>query len=154
MKKLFLLSICITFNISTWAQKATVLLNNFDADKPMYFLIAGTPAPMNKGIQVQLLAGPVGGILAPVVPTSGGDSVLPISVVDGYFDGGVGIVPGVLPGDLAQFELRAWEGTQDLWMSWILGSIQWTQTTGYWNDLAEPPSPPKGNHWRSHPPSY
>ena len=141
MKTLAILAVLTALSFSAWAQKATVMLNNYDANKPIYYLNLGTLAPVNHGFYVQLLAGPPGSSLVPVVPTNGGDGVIPIAGVDGYFDAGVGVVPGVLPGAMAEFQLRAWQVND---MSFERTAVQWKQLTGYWNDAAEPPAPPRG----------
>lgn len=137
MKKLAVLAALTVMSLSAWAQVATVALNNFDADKPI-FAIGGAPAPVNQDYYVQLLGGPVGGPLTPV-----GDGIL-IADFPGYFDGGVGVVPGVAPGGQADLELRAWKGTGGFGAATESGKVNWSQATGTWNNQLVPPPPPTG----------
>src|SRR5512140_2470370 len=104
MKKLALLAAMTMVGMSTtgWAQKATVPLNNFDSGNAIMMNITpcgrGVPAPLNKNIHVELWGSPSALQLQPVVPATGGSPVIPLSAVDGFFDAGVGVVPGVTAG--------------------------------------------------------
>jgi len=129
---------------AAWAQQVSVVaLNNFGPpDSPIYYLTSGTAAPSNKGITVQLLGGPVGGTLAPVVSTDGKSTGTILDGADGYFDYGLGIVPGVTGAGPAQFELRAWEGASyDAAANKATKS--WQQPTTAWDST--PPNPPPGS---------
>ena len=143
MKKLVILAALMTMSVSSWAAVGTVALNNFDSDKPV-FAIGGAPVPVNQDYFVQLLGGPVGGTLGAVVPTGGGTGVLSFTDFAGYFDGGVGIVPGAAANGQASFELRAWKGAAGYDAANERGSVTWNQAVGSWDNTAQPPPPPSG----------
>jgi hypothetical protein len=136
MKKLVIIAALMMGLTAAYAQKATVLLNNYDADKPIFAGAVGTLAGTD--VMWQLL-----GNGAPVTETGSGTSIFPVSVDAGYFDVGVGVVAGVTAGDTVNFELRAWKGA-DYASATESGSVSWSQATGSWNDAAVPPAPPSG----------
>jgi len=131
-----------------FSQVATVNLNNFDSNNSiMYMASAGSPAvagPLNLNINVELLGGPSATQLQPVVPSSGGSAVIPLSAVAGFFDGGVGVVPGVTAGATATFQLLAFIGTDPSAATGAGVSATWTEATGSWNNAAVPPAPASG----------
>jgi len=94
-------------------------------------------------VYVQLLCGPDANNLQPVVVAGTTQSVLPLAA-PGYFDAGVGVIAGVEPMDMAILQLRAWRYADSYDKAVDKGSVQWSQIIGYWNDLAEPPTPPTG----------
>lgn len=154
MKKLALLAATITLmGISAncfAAAEATVLLNNFDSNNAIMFVSsaggAAVAAPGSANISVQLLGGAAAGSLAPVIPTGGGNGIIPVAGaaaggLAGFFDGGVGVVPGVAPNATATFQLVAFTGTDP---SKGVKSATWTQPTGSWDPGAVPPAPPAG----------
>jgi hypothetical protein len=147
MKKLALLAAITLMGMSAscWAAvNATVSLNNFDSNVPVMYMATPTSTavagPLTANINVQLLGGPSAAQLQPVVIAGTTTSVIPLSAVDGFFDGGVGVVPGVTAGATATFELTAFTGTTP---SSTFASAQWTQATGKWDDT--PPASPPSN---------
>jgi len=123
---------------------ATIRLNNYDANMPIYYKTTGTPAGSGQLFHVQLLGGPVGGTLTPVGRTDNAVNILPLDT-PGYFDQGVGIVNGVTPGGTAQFVLRAWKDAASYDAAAERAqTATWTQTTGSWNGSAKPPTPASG----------
>jgi len=148
MKKLALLAALTLMGLSARcfaAAEATVLLNNFDSNNAILFMSGGSavPGPLTANINVQLLGGPSATQLQPVIPTGGGNGVIPLSALAGFFDGGVGVVPGVAASATATFELKAFVGT-DPTVASAVTSASWTQATGSWDPAAVPPSPPGG----------
>jgi len=151
MKKLAILAALTLLSFSVKAQTATVNLNNFDANGgngvPIYLLTSGTLAPTT-GIFVQILGGPVGGAVAPVTDKNG-VAIPPILMGTGgagagYFDAGVGIIPGVTGGAQAQIGFQAWQGTAA--GGWAGATVKnqattWTQLSGNWNSAQVPPAP-------------
>ncbi len=126
------------------AAQATVLLNNYDAAKVIYYRTVGTLAPTGQQIYMQLMGGPVGGALNPVTVAGSTVSIIQLSA-PGYFDGGCGVVTGVAPGGQAQFVLRAWKGPSPYATATEKGETAgWTQATGSWNEASVPPMPPSG----------
>ncbi len=156
MKKLALLAATITL-MGTAAScfaavNATVLLNNFDANNAIMYLATGSSsavaAPGSANVNVQLLGGPSATQLLPVIPTTGGNGVIPVAGaaaggLAGFFDGGVGVVPGVAANATATFQLIAFVGTDPSGVDKSLFKT-WTQATGSWDDAAQPPAPPSG----------
>ncbi len=69
--------------------------------------------------------------------------MIPISSIPGFFDGGVGVVPGVTAGATATFQLTGFVGTNPLRPA-PFETATWTQATGTWDDTAIPPQPPTG----------
>jgi hypothetical protein len=145
MKKLALLAALALMGSAAFAAApvATVSLNNFDPDRPIFYLAAGTSAPFNKGINVQVWGGPVGGTLAALKTPTGADTFPILDGAAGYFDAGsVGIVPGVAAGADAEFQLVAFEGATFGAAQNVLQSSKWTQATK--SEDVEPPALPVG----------
>jgi hypothetical protein len=145
MKKLAVLAAIAIMGIAASAQVSSIVqLNNFGPpDSPIYYLTSGTPSPATQGVMVQVLAGPVGGALAPIKNTSGVDT-FPINTagLDGYFDGGIGVIPGIATaGGQADFQIRAWVGADFASASFTGLSAKWTQATTS-ADLTPPNLPP------------
>lgn len=90
---------------------ATVALNNYDAHMAIYLADGRMLAPANGSVYVELLGGPSADQLSPVVSTMG-VTISTISANDkpGFFDYGVGVVPGVADGATATFQLEVWQG--------------------------------------------
>jgi hypothetical protein len=112
--------------------EATVKMNNIDSHKPILALPDGTLLD-GKDVYVELYGGPIGGTLFPVIPVGISDSRIRLSQ-PGYFDAGVGVVPGILGNSYAEFYIRAWFG----WpyydsASYFNQSPHWTQKTGLWD---------------------
>ncbi len=149
MKKLLFFVAVGLISADCLAQKATVLLNNFDANNAILFLanpVTGSPPPVPApgNVSVELVGGPSVTQLQPVTIAGSTTSVIPMSTVPGFFDGGVGVVPGVTAGATATFQLLAFVGTVPGLLSPIARSLPWTQVTGIWDDNATPPQPPTG----------
>lgn len=135
---------------------ATVLLNNYDSNNAIlsWAFPAGGPVPVptDRNAFVQLLGGPSATQLLPVTVAGGTASVFPIAIVPGFFDAGVGVVPGVADNAVATFRLVAWQGRgiSGEWKTSRFGSYStaasrtWTQGTGSWNPGAVPPFPASG----------
>jgi hypothetical protein len=126
---------------TAWAQVVSIVqLNNFEPDRPIFFQSAGTLATPAQNVTIQILGGPVGGPLNPVA-TQGGQNTFTL-LADGYFDGTIGIVPGVTGTGPADFEFRAWTGggTYDLALN--RESITWQQPVTSWDST--PPNLPPG----------
>ena len=140
MKKLALLAALALMGTAAWAANSSIVqLNNFGPpDSPIYYLKSGTAAKSD--INVQLLGGPVGGALSAVKNTTGQDTFQIIAGADGYFDGGIGIIPGVADGGRASLELRAWKGAS-YDAATEKGSQKWNQATTS-ADLTPPNLPP------------
>lgn len=141
MKKLVVLAALAIMGTAAWAAApvATVSLNNFSPDSPIFYLKAGTGAAA--GINVQVLGGAPGSALAPLKTPAGQDTFQFIG--DGYFDAGaVGIVPGVAAGGQGEFQVRAWEGASFASAKNSLLSQKWTQATK--SEDVEPPALPVG----------
>jgi hypothetical protein len=120
---------------------AVVYVDNLALDQPIFFLVPGNPAPL--GLQVQLLGGPPGGPLTPVYQIANHQPVVTIDQYPSYFDGGAGVIAGVIGGEDAQLQLQAWLGA-DTYATAILRweSPVWQQSTGTWDSTAIPPQPP------------
>lgn len=127
---------------SALGASSTVTLNNYDALQPIFYLTSGTLAPV--GTYVELLGGPIGGPLAPVASSSNGAGEFRIDN-PGYFDAGIGVIPGVTANGLAEFQLRAWTSADSYADATYRGQTTiWQQLTGSWDSNAAPPQPPSG----------
>jgi hypothetical protein len=135
-------------SLAARAAQATILLNNYDSGQPAWYgwgdwRPPGTPelqlAP-REGFWVELLANG-----QPISATDTKATKFNLSE-PGFFDAGVGVIPGVAPGGMADFTLRIWKDAPayEQACSCSIGSIQWRQATGSWNDTAAPPLPPTG----------
>jgi hypothetical protein len=122
--------------------RATVSLNNYDANKAIYLQTDFRLAPV-AGVYVELLGGPDAEHLSLVVAAGSGQSRFSLSE-PGYFDAGVGIIPGVEPTEMATLQLRVWNGNYGVYSEATGDSVTWRQATGYWNSQAVPPLPATG----------
>lgn len=141
MKKLVLIAALAIMGTAAWAAApvATVSLNNFVPDRPIFYMQAGTGAAA--GINVQVLGGAPGSVLQPLKTPAGADTFQILG--DGYFDAGaVGIVPGVAAGGTGEFQLRAWEGADFASAKNGIVSSTWQQATK--GEDVEPPALPVG----------
>lgn len=116
---------------------AIVSLNNYDVNIPiMYQGPQLVSAPTTT--YVQLLAGPVGGLLSPVTINATTGSIIEGIDDGGFFDAGLGVIHGVTDYAQADFLLRAWIGAATFEAATVSGqSAKWTQATGSW-DLTSP----------------
>ncbi len=145
MKKTLLLLLVIGAGAAANKLQAqgTVFLNNYDSRQGIY-LYAPLPAPA--GTPFEILGGPTLAAMVPLVSSSGQGPVFTIPTADvealgpqtgSYFDVGYGSVPGVLPGEMALFTLRAWLGSTS-WDSAVqrVGAV-WSQRVGAVGDPAQ-----------------
>jgi len=144
MKKLALLAAITLMGMSAscWAAvNATVLLNNYDSNIPVLYMATptSTAVPAGANVSVTLMGGPSAGQLQPVVVAGTTKSVIALDGA-GFFDGGVGSVPGVTAGGTATFRLDAFLTSSP---GSVFSSATWTQATGKWDDTP-PASPPSG----------
>lgn len=122
--------------------RATVSLNNYDANKAIYLQTDFRLAPV-AGVYVELLGGPDAEHLSLVVAVGSGQSRFTLSE-PGFFDAGVGIIPGVESTEMATLQLRVWNGNYGVYTEGMGDSVTWRQATGYWNSQAVPPLPATG----------
>jgi hypothetical protein len=123
--------------------RATVSLNNYDANKAIYIQNSLEGRAPVAGVFVELLGGPDAEHLSLVVAAGSGQSRFTLSE-PGFFDAGVGIIPGVEPTEMATLQLRVWSGNYGVYMEGMGDSVTWRQATGYWNSQAIPPLPATG----------
>lgn len=138
MKKALALLAALTLMgaANIWAA-ATVTLNNYDSNMPIFYQTTGSLAPL-EGTFVELV-----GTSGAVIPTGGGSSIISMAE-PGFFDGGFGVVPGVTDGSSAALTLRAWRGAATYDAASEKGEVTWTQNTGAWDPAAVPPAAPSG----------
>jgi hypothetical protein len=111
---------------------ATVQLNNRDPDRPVYYLKIGELVPA-AGTFVEVLGGPIGGVLIPIANLDGSGTVFRCSE-PGYFNAGVGVIPGISDLGPAEFVVRVWRDEPSYDLAGQRGtSLHWTQLTGSWN---------------------
>ena len=107
---------------------AAVLLNNYDANTTV-FLWAGEV--VGSGWYVEIYGGADRASVAPLWSTGGGNGVFALS--DGFFDGGIGNVPGLADHATATFTAYAWQGANTVggWQTAMyVDAATWTQATG------------------------
>ena len=139
LSSLLLLAVAVA---DTCFGAAAVLLNNYDANTPIYFLpgrIAG------EGWYIQIYAGPDAASVVPLVSTGGGNGVFSLGDNPGFFDGGIGNIPGLADNAPATFVAQMWRG-DNVPGGWATagpsGSVRWTQATGN-NSPPNLPAPAK-----------
>ena len=137
----FVVLVLMQWVLLGYAQQATVSLNNFDLNNPIRDQF-GKLAPAGL-THIQLLAGDNPYQLEPVLIAGTTTSIMSL-VIDGFFDAGVGVIPGVEPKDNVTMEARIWMYADYYENATLSFRVQWTQETGYWNDNDEPPAPPTG----------
>ena len=153
MKKIAIALVCFLMNAaSIFCIKgyagATIFLSNYESTIPIFLIWSQDSQTTNLFFQV--LGGPVGGPLIPLNPINSTNTVFNRHTdksAPGYFDGGIGIVPGVAGGAEAEFFVRAWIGLPGSTFedATIKGeTAHWIQTTGSGDPLAEPPLPLTG----------
>lgn len=138
MKKTLALAAALTvlWTASSWAA-ATISLNNYDSNNPIFYGQTGTLAPAT-GTFVELIS-----TQGPVLDTATQSSIIPMSE-DGFFFGGVGVVPTLADSATTDFTLRAWRGAATYDAATERGEVTWNQATGSWNPNAVPPAPAAG----------
>jgi hypothetical protein len=142
MNNILLTSTTVAISAVTAFGSATVNLNNKYADMPIYLYQYGQKATGDDVVYVSLYVGAADnpGHTVYKAGTTGEKAEDYVFTVDanGYFDGGVGIVPG-LKDDVSavQFTLEAWLGDKSGPTSspgTIRGySLTWDQLTGSWD---------------------
>lgn len=125
---------------------AIVSLSNYDAKVPIYLM--WSPDSRTTNLYYEILGGPVGGDLLPLMSLGTTQTVISAATSGakfGFFDGGIGIVPGIVGGQPADFQVRAWAGLPGTTYATapVKGETsRWTQTTGAWDDQELPALPP------------
>ena len=110
---------------------AAVTLNNYDLNTPVFYLTSGTKA--GAGTYIQIYAGADAASVAPLVSTGGGNGVFSLGDDPGFFDGGIGNIPGLADGAQATFVAYTWKGdaTPGAWANATeSATATWTQATG------------------------
>lgn len=105
---------------------AAVNLNNYDANTPVFYQTAGTKA--GTGCYLVIMSG-----TDVISSTSGGTGVFSLADDPGFFDGGIGNIPGLADNAQASFTAWAWKGEgtlAGLANAVEKGSATWSQTTG------------------------
>ncbi len=120
---------------------AAVTLNNYDVNHPIYYQSIGNAAA-GSDFYVQILGGPDAASLQPIATLSLTQDIFtigPDGLSAGFFDGGVGIVPGVTERTMGTFQVLAWKGAPafDAASERVASSI-FTQMTG----SSDPPATP------------
>lgn len=115
---------------------ATIELSNIDSTKPIFYQNIGTLAS-GDGFYVELMAqSGAGSAWVPVYIAGNTTSILTLSQ-PGYFNAGVGIIPGASDNSDVSFYVRAWTGASTYESSIELGqngqSSIWHQNTGSWD---------------------
>ena len=110
-----------------------VRLNNREAQIPIRLNNEASLA-IGDEVFVEILAGPVGGTLAPITSSASVTNRFALGA-SGWFDGGVGTVPGVPENGLAQFEIRIWRALASYELAHGFGvisgrSTNWIQRVG------------------------
>jgi hypothetical protein len=128
---------------------AFIFLNNYDANRPIFFFDGSTIRLAPFRTLVQVLARPVGSTATfQVLQSTGSGSLSTFATGQGQdaglFDGGFAAVPGVREQDPAEFVIRAWRGT-DTWEKALTNALVFvgqspifTNRTGLYHELAIP----------------
>lgn len=128
----------VIFSTARTIADATIRLNNKDAQMPIFLRHVGTLATPADQIYIQVLAGPVGGYLSVVTPIGATTSLIRLSV-PGYFDAGIGIIPGIGDAKVVDCRIQVWQALPNstgpgVFESAIsVGSATWTQRSGSWD---------------------
>jgi len=124
---------------------AVVNLNNYDVNIPIMYQSAVGAAIVTApaaGTYVQLLGGAAGGAQAPVTINSTTDSIINGIEDGGFFDKGVGVIPGLADKAQADLTMRAWVGAATYDAATLKGEVKWSQATGGWATTSSPPGTP------------
>jgi hypothetical protein len=115
---------------------AAVSLNNYDANTPVFYQTEGNKA--GAGCYIAIFSG-----ADAVASTSGGATIFSLADDPGFFDGGIGNVPGLADNAPATFTAIAWKGdgtAAGMAAALEKGTVTWTQNTGA-NSPPNLPSP-------------
>ena len=138
MKQYVIITLLASSGLATCPGAPTVLLNNKDANMPIFYLQTGT-LPGNTSIYVEVIAfgnGPV--VRAGTTGENLSDYVFKVDE-NGFFDAGVGVVPGAVDGQVVDFRLVAGYVRPDGPLFAVTGaslrgeSSVWVQKTGSWD---------------------
>jgi len=116
--------------------EATVRLNNSDAQKPIYWW-HGDILELASGpdFYVEIWGAGAGGFRSRIAAVGTGQTVFQLNQ-SGYFDGGVGVIPGAVAGATIDLQIRAWKGALSYEQSRFTErglSDLWTQVSGAWD---------------------
>jgi hypothetical protein len=119
---------------------ATVKLSNLESKLPLDFANVKAVAA-GDDFYVQVLAGPIGGVLIPVAIAGTTNTVFKLGK-NGYFDAGIGVIPGVSDNGYADFQIRAWRGMASYELAILVGlrtglSPRWHQKVGSWDSRTD-----------------
>ena len=125
---------------------ATVRLSNYESQMPVYYQQTGTLAWRDffgTGIFVEVWGGPVGGSLRPISIIGTETTVIPLKE-PGFFDAGVGVIPGVGPGGQVELKVYAWTAAVPGDRFGLNSSGSWLQSSGSWDPQSglAPTGPP------------
>lgn len=134
MKNDYLSMACLIVScigIARCSADATVQLNNKGSDTPIY-IINGVLASGDVYVEILTQSVP-GGTWSPIQVAGTSTSVLTLSQ-PGYFDAGVGVIPGAQDGATVTLEVRAWTGSMEYESAVNRAeTLSWNQTSGSWN---------------------
>lgn len=134
MKKYYIfiaLSVMSFIGVERCLGDATVQLNNKESDTPIY-IINGVLA--SGDVYVEILSETIpGGPWSPIQIAGSSTTVLTLSQ-PGYFDAGVGVIPGAVDNATVNFQVRAWTGGSEYETApYSAETPTWSQSTGSWN---------------------
>jgi len=135
MKKILLFSLLAVFSSTAALADATIQLNNYDPDRPILLNII---YPDTHIIAADKICGPIRAELL-----ADGKTIASLNIKDGYFDKGVGVIPGAADNATVTFTLLALGGPKG-YEAFYSGSVTWTQATGSWDPTTVPPVPMTG----------
>lgn len=128
MKSYIAILIILSMDVVSSFASATIRLNNKDSKIPI--LPANIPW-VTGDVYVEVLGGP-GTSFASVYQEGTGLTVFKVDK-QGFFDAGIGIIPGVSGGTEVDLKLRVWYGPGSFFGSSVRGeSIVWSQVCGDW----------------------
>lgn len=127
MKKLLsVLAVLTAIGSASCFGAAAVNLNNYDANTPVFYLAEGTKAGAGCYIMISVGADVI-------ASTGGGNGVFSLADDPGFFDGGIGNIPGIPDNAQATFTARVWKGEGTLGgyaSATEKAEATWTQATG------------------------
>jgi len=126
---------------STATEVAVVNLNNTEADKPMY-CVTWDGIRVSDPLYVEFWASANGGIWEPVQAGLNPAETSWKLDENGYFNAGIGVIPGIEPDSLVVFKVLLWTRADSARDAYYVTQCLWTQATGTWITDSQPASTP------------
>lgn len=140
-KSIAILASLVVVGSALSSQAATVGVVNLSNYETMQAILGVGGTAVDAANTYVQLSYTVGGGAAALATTTSGATQWTLDD-GGYFDMGTGVLSTGAASASVTFTLEAWTGATTFAAATTKGTLSWTQTTGSWNQDAQPPQTP------------